>query len=698
MNEDARERNPEQLNPQEQRPEQDAFSLEDIVREFGGWTQREESKTVSESMPQEAAQPQEPAAEQAEGESQPPAEQSSAAEEAPVRKSRFQFITMDLNAPRQPPEPETIPDGAPADRAAAESGQTAGETEQTQQPKLKLLPQKHAKPVRHPEKKRPKQAHVEPAEAYANCRRQLRGLKARTYFTLLLMLLCVGVTLWAHYGWQLPVSVPSPGLRNWILLGLLLACALFSADVLLRGIRQALRLRFNLESSAVLCLLAVLLDTLSVLDGSRIPLCAPVCLALALADWGRLQRLSADRKALRTVLEAKEPEAVCSAQRLWHDQDCLLHQPGDIREAADMLAQPDGCERVLRVYCPMSAVVSGVLSVVIAILTETPFFWVLAVLLTGSLPVMGFFSYALPWHLLSRRLRKSGAALLGWAGAGRLKGQRYLVVRGADLFPKANVSFNGLKVCGEYRVKQVVAFAGTVMAASGSELMPLFQDLMEEYGARPYLMGSFRRYEGGGFGAEIGGDVVLTGSQRFMQLMGVRIPPELDLKQAVYLSVNGELAGVFALSYKAAPSVRTGLLSLQHSKSLTALLATRDFLISPQMLAKKYKVAADRLEFPAVGDRVALSEPVLEEAGQAGAILSRGGFSGYVTAVLGARSLRSVTKWGAAFCCISGLVGLAIMVVLTRVGAAGTASAANLLQYMLLWLIPSFLLGAWVKK
>lgn len=43
-----------------------------------------------------------------------------------------------------------------------------------------------------------------------------------------------------------------------------------------------------------------------------------------------------------------------------------------------------------------------------------------------------------------------------------------------------------------------------------------------------------------------------------MKLMRVRVPEGTRLKQAVYLSVNGELTAVFALNYAPAESVRAG--------------------------------------------------------------------------------------------------------------------------------------------
>ena len=88
-----------------------------------------------------------------------------------------------------------------------------------------------------------------------------------------------------------------------------------------------------------------------------------------------------------------------------------------------------------------------------------------------------------------------------------------------------------------------------MVQTAGSGLVPLFEEIMHNQNGRHYGVDTFRRYEGGGLGAEIRGDVILMGSLGFMKLMRVHMPEGARVKQAVYLSVNGELAAVFALSY-----------------------------------------------------------------------------------------------------------------------------------------------------
>ena len=131
-----------------------------------------------------------------------------------------------------------------------------------------------------------------------------------------------------------------------------------------------------------------------------------------------------------------------------------------------------------------------------------------------------------------------------------------------------------------------------------------------------YTADSFRQYEGGGLGAEIRGDVVLLGSLPFMRLMGVHVPEGTRVQSAVYISVNKELVGVFALTYAPAATCRAGLQSVLRSPGLTPVLATRDFMITPALVKRRYKISADRLEFPVVAERARLSDPAASAHGR----------------------------------------------------------------------------------
>ena len=179
------------------------------------------------------------------------------------------------------------------------------------------------------------------------------------------------------------------------------------------------------------------------------------------------------------------------------------------------------------------------------------------------------------------------------------------------------------------------------------------------------------------------------GSLGFMKLMRVRMSEGTRLRQAVYMAINGELAVVFALNYAPAPQVKADLLCISRLKGLLPVLATRDFMITPQFLKQRYKLSPDRIEFPTVEERARLSAPEALRKPKQGALMVRSSFSCFVTAVSGARSMRSATPAGISIA--GSVIGTAVLFFLTFIGSSQAVSAWNLTLYTLLWLLPPLL-------
>ena len=246
--------------------------------------------------------------------------------------------------------------------------------------------------------------------------------------------------------------------------------------------------------------------------------------------------------------------------------------------------------------------------------------------------------------------------------------------------------------------RQVIGYATAVVQAAGSGLLPLFEESMKNENGIRYTADSFRQYEGGGLGAEIRGDVVLLGSLPFMRLMGVYVPEGIRVQSAVYISVNKELVGIFALNYAPANGTKLGLGSVLRSKGLTPILATRDFMITPALVKKRYKIPADRVEFPVVAERIQLSAPEAGKAGQQGALMAKGSFLSFASAVAGGRILRRTVHAAVGVSLLSGILGMVLLCLLTYLGSTIAASAVNLLIYQLLWQIPVLLITGLIGK
>ena len=259
------------------------------------------------------------------------------------------------------------------------------------------------------------------------------------------------------------------------------------------------------------------------------------------------------------------------------------------------------------------------------------------------------------------------------------------------------MQLNGYKVKSGFPAERVVAYTATLIRDSGSGLEKLFHDLLRSQG------GIFRRadrltcYEGGGLSAVIRGDQVLVGSAAFMNLMEVELPQGLNVKNAVFCAIEGELAGIFALNYSLPDTVFPCVSALLRER-VSPVLATRDFNVIPAMLQQRFKLAADRMDFPPIQRRRELSDVNQEHSATLTAVLCREGLGPFADAVVGARRLRRSARVGALLSCFGGMLGVLLTAYLVSVEAFGNLTSLNLLVYLLMWLAPVWFLTDWAPR
>lgn len=683
-------------------PEQEQFSLEDILREFGGWTKPEEPEEEPAPAPEPPPEPEKP----------PESEimrvaASEKQEKPPVSPLVLSGDTVRFTPVAEVPEPEppvkTEPVEMPEEPETVDREQLR-ENRKARQREAKRLQRLHSQRKKAIRAARRAAWWDEPEATYATpeeaCDAYARAGTLRIRLLLSgLMTLFSGMLLVLSVYPVGPVDLTGKSkLFSVMMLAVLLGQSLLSVDVLIKGVYRALRMRFDLSSLLVLNVVVTVLDSFTAIPAGRIPFCTVVSLALLLS----LRSISLEKKAkwrtLKTALSMKSPCAAVKEEKSWRDLDCIFRQEGSLEDFTVMLETPDAAKKAMRVYAPVAGVLTLVLAGLAAVKGSGSFLWAWTVLLSAAVPVGGFLCCSRPFSILAKRLNQVGVAICGWRGAKILSGEGGMIITDNDLFPPSSIAMNGMKMYSDLPLRQVVGYAAAVLEAAGSGLLPLFEEVVKNENARRYKVDTFRQYEGGGLGAEIRGDVVLLGSLAFMRLMGVQIPGGTRVQSAVYISVNKELTGVFALTYTPISAARTGLQNVLHSSGLTPVLATRDFMITPGLVKKRYKVSVDRLEYPVVAERVQLSAPEAGANGRQGALMDRGSFGSFAAAVTGARQLRRTVRAAMRITLLCGLIGICLLALLAYLGAETAASASNLLLYQLLWLLPNLLITGMVGK
>lgn len=695
MKQTRRPEDEEQLNKTPETPaaadapqEEPAYSLEEIMNEFGGWTKRD-VPAPAEPVTDETVRLAVPAAE-AKGEEKPA--------EPPAGGDTIRFTPVEEEKAPEPERPavwtyrgEPDPERPAPDPKEARELARAERREKRQAEKrrrqLERFQKKEARKKRAQEQ--PEHTFASPEAAYA-----FYAAASGTRLRLLVStLLCLGSVLLLVLSTPLITGAFSDHAAAFsaAMLGLLLLQAVCSYDVCLSGVIALIRFRFDQYSMLFLALCAVVADAFFAVAEGRTPFCTVAGILLLLALWGRDLLYDARRRSLRAISNMDEPVAAIREEKAWHGYDCIFRAPGDAEQFAVQLEMPDAGSRIMRVWAPVMTAVTLALSVLTSLRTGEHFLWAWSAMLLASFPAGILIAYAKPFSALARRLYRAGAAIAGWQGARILSGEAGLIVEDADLFPPQNVTQGGMKLYGSRPAPMVIGYANAVVQTAGSGLVPLFEQMMHDQNGRRYTVDTFRRYEGGGLGATIRGDVVLMGSIAFMKLMRVRVPEGTRLKQAVYLSVNGELTAVFALNYAPAESVRAGLSAVLRAGSLVPVLATRDFMITPQFLKLRYKIPPEHIEFPIVEERARLSSQEIPRTGPQGALMARSSFASFAGSVVSARTLRGAAIIAMIVALAGSVLGTALMFFLTFLGSSFSASCWNLFLYTVLWLIPGLL-------
>ena len=123
------------------------------------------------------------------------------------------------------------------------------------------------------------------------------------------------------------------------------------------------------------------------------------------------------------------------------------------------------------------------------------------------------------------------------------------------------------------------------------------------------------------------------------------------------------------------------------------VLATRDFMITPQFLKLRYKIPPEHIEFPIVEERARLSSQEIPRTGPQGALMARSSFASFSGSVVAARGLRGTAILSICVAIAGSVLGVGLMFVLTFLGASLSASCWNLFLYTALWLLPGLLAG-----
>lgn len=532
-----------------------------------------------------------------------------------------------------------------------------------------------------------------PEKLYYNLMEKGTGkLQVAIFLSLIIVLISALTTGMYHLG-----MVPENRMRLMVFgqfLAMLLSAVLGSFQMI-DGITDLLHKRFTLNTLLVFTFIACVADGILCLRLEQVPCCAAFSLQVTMSLWSSYQRRKADMDQLDTMRKATRLDSVTAEEDYFDGRTGLLRGEGQVEDFMNTYGQEAKPEKVIHTYALVALCLSVAVGITASVLQSI---WlgirVLAVTLLAALPATAFIAYSRPMAILQHRLHKLGTVLCGWSGVEKLSKKAVFPVTMEDLFPAGTVKMNGVKFFSQREPDEIVAYCTALISAQGGGLVSLFTQLLDSRNGIHYEAENLCSYDGG-IGGEVNGEPVLVGSLTFLANMGVEVPEGIRVGQAVCIAIDGELCGLFAVTYDKTRGASAGITTLCAYRGLRPIFAQSDFVLTRSFIKGKFGVEPKKLELPEEEVRVQLRQR--ERSGEAVVLTTAEGLAPFAYGVTGARSLHTAGMLGTIVHILGGSVGIAMMLVLAILGAGQLLTPGNMFLYQLIWMIPGLIISEWTR-
>lgn len=474
--------------------------------------------------------------------------------------------------------------------------------------------------------------------------------------------------------------------------------ALLGSQQLIEGFGALLKGKFTANTLLAITFLACCADSVFCLHELRVPICAAFALEVLMSLWSTYHRRTSEMGMMDTMRKAVRLDSVVRCDDYFEGQSAILRGEGQVEDFMDTYDLPGRPERIQNVYALVALIVSIAVAVAAGLLHGISMgVQIFSTTLLVSMPASFFIALTRPMAVLERRLHQVGTVLCGWKGVMGLSEKCLYPLNDHDMFPIGSVKMNGVKFYGDRNPETIIAYAAALMHANGGGLAPIFDQLLASRNGVRFSAENLQFYGNGGIGGEINGDPVLMGTLDFLKEMGVEVPEGTMVKQAVYVSVDGDLSGLFAITYNRIRHAAAGMSTICSSRRIRPVIIAKDFLLTASFLKETFGLRPRRTAFPSRAECLALADKRPSADAPALALTTRDGLSSVAYAITGARALHSASRLGLTVHMVGGILGMLIMAALAVLGAATLLTPVHILLYQLVWMIPGFLVTMWTR-
>ena len=211
-----------------------------------------------------------------------------------------------------------------------------------------------------------------------------------------------------------------------------------------------------------------------------------------------------------------------------------------------------------------------------------------------------------------------------------------------DLFPTGSIELEAIDNLGRITDEQILGCAAALTESAGLELGRVLTDTTKERFGITFTARDVRLVEGGVTGA-VGTSRIVLGTAALMVKMGVPIESGHKGQINMYLVVDNALAGVLTMRYQTTKNTYKAM-RLMRRMHMNAVLAVRDFNISPAMIEEEFDLRRGFADQPDPTGVDRLLNPNYAKGDAPAAILTREGAGPFMQVLRGADKLAGAVR------------------------------------------------------
>lgn len=300
----------------------------------------------------------------------------------------------------------------------------------------------------------------------------------------------------------------------------------------------------------------------------------------------------------------------------------------------------------------------------------------------------------------SEKYSERSAVLLGYQSVDDFYDINSCMADADQLFPKGTVRLHAIKTFSDTKIDDAIIDAASLTSHANSILRHIFMDILS--GNRELLrpVENYAYENSAGLCGWIDNKRILLGNRELMTSHSIEgIPTKSKEKEytagnreAVYLSVSGNLSAMFIIDIRPSFAVKQALHNLENN-NICLMLRSVDSLITISKLAEVFGVPEEMLKIIPEKMHREFEEQVSPVSKQSASMACENDFPTMSDLLISAKRIRKTAVAGLVLQSASAILGIVLAIVFIMLKSFDQTTASSVLIYNLLWAIISLIIA-----